>query len=97
MTMLSDLVVCFCIIFLSPKSPAPAFVLSTASILHGKIRELRDVLAWQDSNEGSPTKIDYRTKGTLILTSLLEDLVVLGNPCLVVLKANQGKPHFRVP
>ena len=24
--------------------------------------------------EGSPTKIDYRTKGTLILTSLLEDL-----------------------
>ena len=26
--------------------------------------------------EGSPTKIDYRKKGTLILTSLLEDLVV---------------------
>ena len=25
--------------------------------------------------EGSPTKIDYRRKGTLILTSLLEDLV----------------------
>ena len=25
--------------------------------------------------EGSPTKIDYRTKGALILTSLLEDLV----------------------
>ena len=25
--------------------------------------------------EGSPTKIDYRKKGTLILTSLLEDLV----------------------
>ena len=24
--------------------------------------------------EGSPTKIDYRKKGTLILTSLLEDL-----------------------
>ena len=24
--------------------------------------------------EASPTKIDYRTKGTLILTSLLEDL-----------------------
>ena len=25
--------------------------------------------------EGSPSKIDYRKKGTLILTSLLEDLV----------------------
>ena len=24
--------------------------------------------------EGSPTKIDYRKKGTLVLTSLLEDL-----------------------
>ena len=28
--------------------------------------------------EGSPTKIDYRKKGTLILTSLLEDLVLEG-------------------
>ena len=27
--------------------------------------------------EGSPTKIDYSKKGTLIRTSLLEDLVVL--------------------
>ena len=27
--------------------------------------------------EGSPTKIDYRKKGALIITSLLEDLVVL--------------------
>ena len=27
---------------------------------------------------GSPTKIDYRKKGTLILTSLLEDLVHFG-------------------
>ena len=27
--------------------------------------------------EGSPTKIDYRKKGTLILASLLEDLVLL--------------------
>ena len=26
--------------------------------------------------EGSPTKINYRKKGTLIPTSLLEDLVV---------------------
>ena len=25
--------------------------------------------------KGSPTKIDYRKKGTLVLTSLLEDLV----------------------
>ena len=29
--------------------------------------------------EGSPTKIDYRKKGTLILTSLLEDLDKLNN------------------
>ena len=27
--------------------------------------------------KGSPTKIDYRKKGTLILSSLLEDLVSL--------------------
>ena len=33
--------------------------------------------------EGSPTKIDYREKGTLILNSLLEDLVE-------VLSENQG-------
>ena len=30
--------------------------------------------------EGSPTKLDCRKKGTLILTFLLEDLVVLANP-----------------
>ena len=30
--------------------------------------------------EGSPTKIDYRKRGTLILTSLLEDLVVVFCP-----------------
>ena len=30
--------------------------------------------------EGSPTKIGYRRKGTLILTSLLEDLVKIGRP-----------------
>ena len=28
--------------------------------------------------EGSPTKIDYGKKGTLILTSLLEDLAIFG-------------------
>ena len=28
--------------------------------------------------EGSPTKIDYRKKGTLFLASLLEDLVLIG-------------------
>ena len=28
--------------------------------------------------EGSPTKIDYRKNGTLLLTSLLEDLVSVG-------------------
>ena len=28
--------------------------------------------------EGAPTKIDYRKKGTLILTSLLEDLAAVG-------------------
>ena len=27
--------------------------------------------------EGSPTKVDYRKKGILILTSLLEDLVLV--------------------
>ena len=27
--------------------------------------------------EGSPTKIDYRKKGTLILTSPLEELVIM--------------------
>ena len=32
--------------------------------------------------EGSPTKIDYRKKGTLILTSLLADLDNVG-PCLL--------------
>ena len=30
--------------------------------------------------EGSPPKIDYRKKGTLILTSPLEDLVVVQSP-----------------
>ena len=30
--------------------------------------------------EGSPTKIDYRKKGTLILTSLLEDLDTVDGP-----------------
>ena len=30
--------------------------------------------------EGSPTKIDYRKRGTLILTSLLEDLVEFAGP-----------------
>ena len=30
---------------------------------------------WESSGEGSPTKIDYREKGVLILTFLLEDLV----------------------
>ena len=33
--------------------------------------------------EGSPTNIDYRKKGTLILTSLLEDLVFVGGPVWV--------------
>ena len=31
--------------------------------------------------EGSPTKIDYRKKGTLILTSLLDLVVVGGSLC----------------
>ena len=35
--------------------------------------------------EGSPTKIDYRKKGTLILASLLEDLVLV---CLLVCLRN---------
>ena len=33
------------------------------------------MLSYSFLGEGSPTKIDYRKKGTLILTSLLEDLV----------------------
>ena len=42
--------------------------------------------------EGSPTKIDYRKKGTLILTSLLEDLMrSCGSPPIV-----RGEFHFRV-
>ena len=32
------------------------------------------------SGEGFPTKTDYRKKGTLILTSLLEDLVTVVCP-----------------
>ena len=32
--------------------------------------------------EGSPTQIDYRKKGTLILTSLLEDLASNDTPSL---------------
>ena len=35
--------------------------------------------------EGSPTKMDYRKNGTLILTSLLEDLAIRG--------ASLGHPH----
>ena len=31
--------------------------------------------------EGSPTKIDYRKKGTLILASLLEDLLAVLTQC----------------
>ena len=34
--------------------------------------------------EGSPARIDYRKKGTLILTSLLEDLVVKRTKQIVV-------------
>ena len=37
--------------------------------------------------EGSPTKIDYRKMGTLILTSLLEDLVLLR--CLASNESNK--------
>ena len=41
--------------------------------------------------EGSPTKIDYRKKGTLILTSLLEDLV---GPGVVGIGADKIKSDF---
>ena len=34
------------------------------------------MLVYPFLGEGSPTKIDYRTKGALILTSLLEDLAM---------------------
>ena len=44
--------------------------------------------------EGSPTKIDYREKGTLVLTSLLEDLVEIGRNkltgCSAVSLTRQG-------
>ena len=44
--------------------------------------------------EGSPTKIDYRKKDTLVLTSLLEDLVEDFNRSLVVVEANfETTPH----
>ena len=46
-------------------------------------RALSPILFW---GEGSPTKIDYRKKGTLLLTSLLEDLgkLFLGDPLIQV-------------
>ena len=37
-------------------------------------RKRLGVLSHPFLGEGSPSKIDYRKKGTLILTSLLEDL-----------------------
>ena len=40
--------------------------------------------------EGSPTKVDCRKKGTLILTSLLEDLVSIGG------KSHQNRVPMRV-
>ena len=47
--------------------------------------------------EGSPTKIDYRNKsGTLILTSLLEDLVLL-NPTTGTLNKHILGPPTRCP
>ena len=46
---------------------------------------------------GSPTKIDYRPKGTLILTSLLEDLIVVGAPSLLARGRVPGRSCFRVP
>ena len=40
--------------------------------------------------EGSPTKIDYRKKGTLMLTFLLEDLVYVIILCLSRLQHGCG-------
>ena len=45
--------------------------------------------------EGSPTKIDYRKKGTLILTSLLEDLVKPSNWWFSL--KGLGSFHFTFP
>ena len=42
--------------------------------------------------EGSPTKIDYSKKGTLILTSLLEDLVTLDLGLLLLSARLFGEP-----
>ena len=48
--------------------------------------------------EGVSTKLDYRTKGTLILTSLLEDLVVeLGQAGLHGRRSTQTIYSVRVP
>ena len=41
--------------------------------------------------EGSPTKIDYRKRGTLILTSLLEDLEAQKSGSMIFLWQNMVK------
>ena len=43
--------------------------------------------------EDSPTKIDYRKKDTLILATLLEDLVL---PLLFVQEPRNDYDHFKV-
>ena len=41
--------------------------------------------------EGSPTKIDYRKKGALILTSLLEDLVEISRVITIDFQVQTGQ------
>ena len=55
-----------------PLSRVPSFVFWP----HGTFQQLGPPVVpfYPFLGEGSPTKIDYRRKGTLILTSLLEDL-----------------------
>ena len=43
--------------------------------------------------QGSPTEIDYREKGTLILASLLEDLVYISIHGAAHLVAQVGQPR----
>ena len=53
----------------------------------------RFFLGW----EGSPTKIGYRKKGTLILSSPLEDLGKMDLLVLIVISGSQANPKSRYP
>ena len=50
------------------------FKVGSAAEAKGKARSPSSALVPTFLGEGSPAKIDYRKKGTLIFTSLLQDL-----------------------